>query len=75
MDKPTCKRCGEPHWRFVKCIEAPAENAYDVARLKASEGTLVPVPISRAHARPPVLTSRNFTQQAPGVYRRRRDND
>lgn len=28
-EKPTCKRCGLPHWMFVPCAELEAQTALE----------------------------------------------
>lgn len=72
MDKPLCRKCGLEHWRFVKCIEAPHENAYDQAKVEYAEAHRV-IPEHRSRpAAPMTFLGRNFIEQAPGVYRRRR---
>lgn len=37
MNKPLCSKCGDLHWRFVKCVDAPAANAADIARAVTAE--------------------------------------
>lgn len=71
-EKPTCKKCGQAHWLFVRCEDGPADNDAEALRKRQRDGTMVQVPISRAQSRPAVFIGRNFVEQAPGVYRRRR---
>lgn len=77
--KPTCKRCGEPHWPFVRCEQVPQENERDQAR---QDQTAADQAYKQAHrvipqvkSKPAYTTTfvgRNYIEQAPGVFRLRR---
>jgi hypothetical protein len=41
---PDCAKCGSPHWRFVKCADAPAAAAkHQAAVLEQERRKVVPI--------------------------------
>jgi hypothetical protein len=74
MDKPECRKCGERHWMFVACAEAEARNELEQENAQAAVAARV-IPQHRTKpARSMATVSRNYIEQAPGVYRRRRSH-
>jgi hypothetical protein len=80
-EMPTCSKCGQPHWRFSACEDAPALAAKEVAdarereRLKVKPELSTPPGMVRVGpnkfardtgARP------TYVQIAPGKYRKAR---
>lgn len=68
---PTCSTCGQPHWRFSACAEAPALAAKEIADARERERLKV---IPQPKHDPPQqrkFTSDRYVQVAPGKYARK----
>ena len=40
--KPVCKSCGEAHWMFVKCADAPARNEIEARNATVTKLNVTP---------------------------------
>lgn len=69
MQKPTCRKCGQDHWRFKRCEEIAG------AEQPAKPVVKQPVPVFHSHVDRRVgsrLTT--LDQTAPRTFMRKREN-
>src|SRR5438045_4088904 len=60
-EMPTCTKCGQPHWRFASCEDAPALAAKEVTREREQE---------RLKVRPEPNTPPGYVRIGPGKFAR-----
>ena len=70
-EKPTCAKCGNQHWLFTRCEQAPEAAAVELANARERERLKV---IPQPKHDPPQrrkFTSDTYVQVAPGKFVRK----